>query len=290
VLQVLQHLPNRFSADVFCKLTDSSGSVIEGCKRALCLPQNLRSHWVASTPAVLDLRTAVLTAVQQSRLFAALLQGGTHLTEFHVQVVPSGLADAGVAAASMNLIRGSLQQCSDMVETYAGHYGYTNLQPMLCDLTKLIESNYEMHAFGRNSAFNIDCQHVLDTLAGVLPQLTSLRHVGLHNLPLQTQLMPVLGHVMMSVPPSVTALTLATAASVLDVDVGPFQKSMLFEAISLVRSLRELHMPNWENLVGHDAACFEPLFQLPHLEVVYVSQVKTSAAFSAQLVFKEEAA
>jgi hypothetical protein len=102
-LQVLRHLPHRFTADVFCKLTNSSGSFCEGCESALHLPQDLLSRWVASTASVLDLRSADLTALQWSRLFAALLQEGTHIPEIHVRaiVIPSGGTNAAAFVQSL---------------------------------------------------------------------------------------------------------------------------------------------------------------------------------------------
>jgi hypothetical protein len=112
----------------------------------------------------------------------------------------------------------------------------------------------------------------LRTLAGVLLRLTARQHVGLHNLPLQTQLMPTLGEVLMSLPPSVKSLSLWTAPSVKRHDVDSLQRLMLFKAIGLVSSLRELHIPNLEDIVGTDRACMKPLSHLPYLEVVYTKE------------------
>jgi hypothetical protein len=130
-----------------------------------------------------------------------------------------------------------------------------------------------------------ECGHLLRTLAGVLPQLITLEHVGLHNLPLQRQLMPALGQVLIDLPPSVTALTLSTPLSRRN-EAGWLQRSMLFNAIGMIRSLRELHMREWEVFVGDDGACVEPLFHLPHLQAVYVRSVKQSSAFPSKLPFK----
>jgi hypothetical protein len=120
---------------------------------------------------------------------------------------------------------------------------------------------------------------VLSILAGVLPQLTALQHVGLHNLQLQMQLMPALGQVLVSLPPSVTALTLTTATSLKK--VGPQQRGILFNSIALVKSLRKLHMPNWQDIVSDDGACVEPLCHLPRLDAVYVTEVKESSVGKA---------
>jgi hypothetical protein len=46
-------------------------------------------------------------------------------------------------------------------------------------------------------------------------------------------------------------------------------------------------MPDWENVVGNDGTCLEPLIQMPHLETVYVSKIGQSSAFPEWLGFKE---
>jgi hypothetical protein len=277
-----------------------------GCIRALRLPQDLLSRWVASTPAaaVLDLRHATFRAVHWTRLSSALLQGGSTLTEIHLPVPDTPLAsliqrerDHAVAEYKRNLQpcsfccvggggrclgrglgrgggRGSLHQdkrrrvseCSLSVEVELPHPEYFQSDPNQVDIH--------------------ECAHALCTLSGVLPQLTALQHVGLHNLQLQTQLITELSQVLMSLPPSVTALTLETADSVNE--VGPWQRSILFNSIALVKSLRELHMPDWEVIVGNDVSCLEPLYHLPHLDAVYVPEIKQSVAFPAELNFKEE--
>jgi hypothetical protein len=289
---VLQNLPPRFATVVFSKLTDSSGSLVKGCERALHLPKHLLSHWMASTPAVLDLRTAKWTALQWSRLFDALLQGGRHLTEFHTRLVRSRSGDSRVAEVPLDSARSCLQQCRNFAQEYR-HYSLsdtvsTEFKELIDTLESLINDGVKKRENARNSAFKVECVHMLRAFAGVLPQLTTLQHVGLHNLPLQTQLIPALGQVLMSFPPSVTTLTLTTAASVETMDVGLLLRSMLFKAIALVKNLRELHIPNWEDIVGRDEACLEPLYQLPRLETVYVTKVKNSSAFPEQLAFKEE--
>ena len=128
-----------------------------------------------------------------------------------------------------------------------------------------------------------ECAQVLNTLAGVLPQLRSLVHIGLHSLPLQPQLMPAVGQALLDLPASVTALTLTTSAAA---QQGPVQRGMLFSSIALVRGLRELHMPDWEAVVGEDGVCVEPLHGLPHLATVHVPHVKQSGAYPAGLTFK----
>ena len=125
---------------------------------------------------------------------------------------------------------------------------------------------------------------MLSTLAGVLPQLHSLQHVGLHNLQLQPQLLPALGQALLDLPPSVTTLTLTTSKRALFSALSAAQRGMLFSAIALVRGLRELHMPDWEAVVGEDGVCVEPLHGLPHLATVHVPHVKQSGAYPLSLI------
>jgi hypothetical protein len=248
-LQVLRHLPKRFSADVFCALTDSSGSLVEGFELALHLPQDLLSCWVASTPAVLDLRAAELPALRRSRLLAALAQEDSHLTEIHLPVVSRGCMSATEVCRVPQEVEEETK-CEEREHLPVGVYDEE------------------------------ECNQYLNTLAGVLPQLPSLRHLGLQYMPLQAPVLPALGQVLLALPPSVTALTLSVARSrsIDEDDIGPLQRGMLFSAIAMVRSLRELHMPNWEAAVGYDEDCIEPLFNLPHLEAVYVTKVKENGA------------
>jgi hypothetical protein len=67
---------------------------VNSCESALRLPQDLMSRWVASTPAVLDLRTAEFTGVQWSQLFATFVKGGAHLTEIHIRITDPSLNPA----------------------------------------------------------------------------------------------------------------------------------------------------------------------------------------------------
>ena len=64
------------------------------------------------------------------------------------------------------------------------------------------------------------------------------------------------------------------------------EKTLFFQAVAQLKGLKELHMPDWEAVVGEDVACVEPLYGLPHLEVVHVPDVKQSDAFPAELTFK----
>jgi hypothetical protein len=284
-MQVIRRLPARFAADVFAKLTETSGSFVSGFKRALYLPQDLLSCWVATTPAVLDLRTAVLTAVQQSKLFAALPQGGLHLTEFHIRIVD--FPDNTLCEIRARTIDQYIQDGKNHVQACRTTPMNTqSLSDLDCEFDYL-QCEKSDGLVKRTNDLNIECAHLLSTIAWVLPHLATLQHFGLHNLQLHAKFMPALGQVLMSLPPSVTVLTLTTATSVVRNKVERSQRSMLFNAIGLLRSLRELHMPDWEVLVGDDGACLEPLFHLPHLQAVYVRAVTQSSAFPAKLPFKK---
>jgi hypothetical protein len=284
-LQVLRHLPTRFSADVFSKLNDDPGSLLEGYERALRLPQDLLCRWLATKPAVLDLRSADITPLQWLPLFTALLQGGTHLTEIHIRVVDLTFHSSALAEVNSDAVRQCLEEGSTIVEESKNFRvdGMKDFEEILSRLECLTTDGSLKHTNDREA----ECAHMMSTLAGVLPHLTTLEHIGLHNMPLHTQLLRSLGQVLMSLPPSVTALTLTIAASVKK--AGLLQRSMLFSAIGLVKSLRELHMPDcsWADFVGNDASCLKPLYQLPHLKAVIVSKVTQSAAFPEQLAFKE---
>jgi hypothetical protein len=267
---VIRHLAARCAADLFGKLPGGSDYLINGFNQALYLPQDLLSHWL-TTREVLDLRTTALTALQWSRLFAALMQGGLHLTEIYIRIdnLPDGYY------APCEILAGALESCIKRSDYIPKEQLVEELRSLKSDgLVKC--GNDSMAQQG----------HIVSTLAEVLPQLTSLKHVGLLNLPMHRQLMPVLGQVLMSLPPSVTTLTLTIAASAKRDKVGLLQKSMLFNAMAWVKSLRELHMPNWEVFVGDDGACVEPLCHLPHLQAVYVTKVEQSSAYRAKLPFK----
>jgi hypothetical protein len=289
LLQVLQHLPKRFSTDVFSRLTARSGSLVSGLKYALQLSQDLLSCWVASCPAALDLRDAELTAIQWTRLFAALSQGGTHLTTIHIRVIDIPVGDSAIFQVKCRVIDQLLSTGRSTAENIRSssqgtHAYYAEQLTNAFQRLQFLRADGAIH---HKHARESECAQVLNTLVGLLPQLTSLRHLGLHNMLLHALLMPSLGQLLMNLPPSVTSLTLTTAPSTKPLEVGQLQRSMLFNAITSVKSLRELHVPNWEDVVGDDAACLEPLSQMPHLEAVYVAKIGQSSAFPEWLGFKE---
>jgi hypothetical protein len=265
---------------VFSKLNDSLDSFGNGFKRALL------SCWVATIPAVLDLRTAELTALQLSRLFAAILQGGIRLTSIHIKLVslPDGYhAPCEVSGGALEDLVTYGKSCVE--RCIAGQKRGRNLNK-LNDTFDRLRSTKTDGRVKYTSDRIAECGQLLSILAGALPQMCTLQHVGLHFVQLHAQLIPALGQVLMSLPPSVTALTLSTVEFVRDNGSGPLQRSMLFNAIGTLRSLRTLRIPNWEDIVGNDGACVEPLCHLPHLRAVHVRAVKQSSAFPAKLPFK----
>lgn len=114
--------------------------------------------------------------------------------------------------------------------------------------------------------------------------MTSLQHMGLHNIHIFFPVVCNLGQLLSSLPRCVTTLTLA------EVELrgsNEGDRVLLFRAVALVRGLRELHVPQWEALVGGAAAaCAQPLRALPHLHTIYVAEVKQSAAFPPGLNFQ----
>jgi hypothetical protein len=130
---------------------------------------------------------------------------------------------------------------------------------------------------------------VLCTLGWSLAQLKSLRHLGFHNLLLTPEILSALGQLFISLPSSVSVLTIAidTAGGAGSVYELP-ERLLFFRAVALVQGLKELRLPQWEVLVGADAInCVRPLLDLPLLERVCVLQVKDSSAFPACLNFEE---
>jgi uncharacterized protein (UPF0305 family) len=64
------------------------------------------------------------------------------------------------------------------------------------------------------------------------------------------------------------------------------EKVLFFKAVARVSSLQELVMPQWETVVGEEAAdCVEALCAMPQLRVVYVTTVKDSPVFPPGLTF-----
>lgn len=136
---------------------------------------------------------------------------------------------------------------------------------------------------GTASHPNDACAHQLLTFGGVAACLYGLKHLGLHNISMSPSAIRSLGLAAGSLPHTITTLALDFVLVHLTVT----QKMMLFKAISRMRSLQKLRMPQWEEVVGGDAgACVVPLQMLPHLQAVLVSEMKESPAFPTTIVFK----
>ena len=130
---------------------------------------------------------------------------------------------------------------------------------------------------------------VLCTLGWSLPQLKELKHLGLHSLLLTAETLSALGQLLSSLPRSVTTLTISVDVAGGGGAVYKLPERLLFfKAVAMVRGLRRLALPQWETLVGGDAAaCVEPLAAHPLLEAVFVNEVLESSAFPQCLRFQE---
>lgn len=141
----------------------------------------------------------------------------------------------------------------------------------------------------RAQEHTVSLLQVLCTLGWSLSQLKGLKHLGLHSLVLTSETLSALGQLLNSLPPCVSVLTIA-----IDVAGGAStlrslpERLLFFKAVGLVRGLRQLALPQWEALVGVDAAaCVAPLLDLPLLEAVFVNAVQVSPAFPECLRFLE---
>lgn len=127
---------------------------------------------------------------------------------------------------------------------------------------------------------------LLCTLGGAVQQLTQLHHLGLYRVPVTVRSIAALGQLVYNLPASVTELTLSTT-TVKNSTVGVSEKLQFFRAVAVVVSLKELHMPEWEQFVGEDSVdCVEPWYGVASLETVYVQEVKENCSFPPGLSFK----
>lgn len=127
------------------------------------------------------------------------------------------------------------------------------------------------------------CVNNIATIGCLATSMESLQHLGLQGVTLSQGAVLNLGQLLGSLPPSVTKLTL----SILCKDASVSTRVLLFKAIARMRSLRELRMPQWEEVVGEDAVeCVLPLKSLPHLHVVMVTEVTNSNDFSPEICFQ----
>lgn len=273
------------------------------------LPQDILARWVQLTAPVLDLREVSASVPQWTRLLTVLQQYPSTVTElrFQLPVTSSGHFDeentGNAAESSAASTNHSCLICrhSDMYSQSLLQARGTAAMARACARCSNRTVTHSLFASDFTDAIRTACRHmpkpqpvsashskVLHTLAGVVPYMSSLHHVGLHHLPLQAPLMPSPGQVLLALPPSLTSLTLDTCP------LGEAHKntllqlrSMLFIAIAIVQSLRELRMPASEDIVGQDVECVQPLYRLPHLHVVLVREVKDTNAFpAAALTFK----
>lgn len=146
-------------------------------------------------------------------------------------------------------------------------------------------------AGGWCSKVSNDVKQVLCTLAGTASCMNNLQHLGLHQLPLSVELVPVLGQLFNTLRSSLTTLTL-DAYIVNRTTLGATEKALFFGAVARAQNLRELHMLQWEVVVGVDAEeCVAALQNLLHLEAIVVFTLATveSAVFPAPLPFRAKA-
>lgn len=169
------------------------------------------------------------------------------------------------------------------------------------------------------SAVDSDSLQLLCMLGGSTA-LCHLQHLGLHDLALSLPVARSLGHIFQALSHRMTALTMvfvrdsigegvippsslkdsvhpqpqtgyiptsvaASTKTQAQTNAGrltPLEKTLFFKAVAQLHSLKELHIPQWDVLVGKDArACIEPLRQLSELKTVHVSTLRGKEALQA---------
>lgn len=153
----------------------------------------------------------------------------------------------------------------------------------LHDAPLIEQGNFDKYACAYESN---ELARLLRTFGDAVHRLEQLEHLGLHQVPLIPQLMSALAELLSSCPRAVTTLTLTTVR--VDGHVcGVVEKLLFFRAVAMVQGLRELHMPDWEAFVGDDATVStEPLHSLIHLESIFLTEMKQTAAFPSTLIFQ----
>ena len=142
-------------------------------------------------------------------------------------------------------------------------------------------------AGGWSTTVSNEVTQVLSTLAGAAFSMANLQHLGLHHLPLIGSLVPVLGQIFGALHRSLATLTL-DAYIVNRSTFGAPEKALFFGAVARAQKLKELHMLEWEGMIGSDAeVCVAALQSLLHLEAIVVFKLKESVAFPALLPFRE---
>lgn len=307
LLQVLRHVPQCFSSEVFqaggehwcvsSRRFEPSESILQD---VLHLPQDFLGRWIECNGPVLDLDSLEATELQWNRLLTELPRLSSVVSELIIcpptepeveapgeELLKQLCSDCGAVAISKCATCSRREQKSGKFDTAVpGMIAYCRRCSNASASRRLASRNFvkSLTTVMRKSrgSFALPTEFVR-CLAGVLPQLSSLQHLGLRNLNLQRDVVPALGQILLDLPPSVTKLTLQFSK------VGKLehqQRNALFSAIAQVASLKELHIPDWEAIVGSDVAYVEPLYRLPHLEVVYVGEVKDSSTFPATLNFQ----
>lgn len=115
-----------------------------------------------------------------------------------------------------------------------------------------------------------------------------LKTLALHDFVIPPIHIPILGSIFQNLSETLTDLFFQHAGSNSDVQTWvyhPSNKTSLFRAIAMLENLENLTMFYWEEFVGPDIECAEPLKKLRNLKVVHVEKVTDARAFSCGLNF-----
>lgn len=99
-------------------------------------------------------------------------------------------------------------------------------------------------------SFESSLNQTLCTLEGFAAQLASLQHLALHSIALSMGTLRSLGQLLGSLPSSVTTQTLDKLPG----NMSAAEKLLLCKAIARMQCLKQLNFPQWEDVVGKDAA------------------------------------
>lgn len=243
-----------------------AGSPAAAAKQAICLPHHMLWKWVSTSTPNLDLHEVTLTPAQWSRLAVCIAQ----------------LPTDAVTSLQMSAR-------SSMSHMTVGSW------------TKSSARDSEIW----ENSMSFEYMHMLGALEGAVLNMTHLQHLGLHNLYLTPHLIPALEQLFVSLPSSLTKLTLHTCGANGGNQFGEPHKLMFFRAVSRIESLQELHMSQWDVFVGSrdigasavrrvisraacpsslEPVCAEPLQSMSGLRV-FVSNLQESVAFPLGLAF-----
>jgi hypothetical protein len=140
---------------------------------------------------------------------------------------------------------------------------------------------------GDNMGMGIESMHALYMMGGAAAGMLELKHLGVHRLPLTFQAISALGQLLSCLACNLVRLTVSIQDDQAGAVFSVHEKVLFFKAVARVLSLQELVMPQWEAVVGEEAAdCVEALYWMPELRVVYVTEVKESPAFPPGLTFE----